>query len=57
MRRERRSTLLARIDDLSRALAELRAEIARELGLDGDDEIARLAVEDLRRAARRGGRP
>jgi hypothetical protein len=48
--------LLERIDQLSRELVELRIEVAHELGLDGDDEIAQLAAEDLRRAARRGGR-
>ena len=49
------SALLARVDEIQQSLADLRAELAHELGLDGDDEIAQLAAEDLRRAARRAG--
>ena len=56
MKGARGPALLERIDLLARELAELRVEVAHELGLDGDDAIAQLAAEDLRRAARRGGR-
>lgn len=52
----RAPALLERIDLLAREIAELRVEVAHELGLDGDDEIAQLAAEDLRRATKRARR-